>query len=214
MAQHMDYDTLHNQFETLALQEKEHLGKLDETIFKMGDLLNEANPDDEELERLAKEWGYSIVTLQNRRDVSRNIKKEERNSNLSWSAHSVTVKMRNREERNNLIKKGNVSAAEMTVAVQKKRQELGEIKPSRNSPYSVDNLRKLNFAGGLDISDGTNVVKVRATIIRGKVQITIDSDHPRVGKVAVDSIANDTKQIIEYELGDDYIWQEDAGVTV
>jgi hypothetical protein len=206
MAQNMTDDELQGQFELLALEEREHQGKLDETIFKMGDLLNEANPDDEMLELLAKKEGYSAVTLKQRRDVARNIRRDERHSGLSWSAHAATAKMKNREERNKLIQQGGKdqwTSPEMSLAVQKKRRELGEIRPARSTPYSADNLRKLNFAGGFDISDGVSVVKGRASIVNGRVQITLDCDHPRIDNVEVTSTGKDTKQIIEFTLGEE-----------
>jgi hypothetical protein len=202
MVQHMNYDQLHARFDELAQRERDHLGKLDQTIFAMGDLLNEANPDDEELERLGKEWGYALATLQQRRDIARNIKPGERHPELSFTAHAAAAALRNREERNKLIQQGGRerwTAQDMTSAVRQKRQELGETRKPKPSPY----IRQLNFSGGFDISDGHSTIKVRGTVVNGKVTLIVDSDHPRVDEVLVESIQRDMKQLFEFTVGDE-----------
>ena len=90
-------------FAGLADEEIERRGRLDETIFKMGDLLVQWQPTKATLLDLARDYGYKREALERRAYVALNITKADRNVNLSYSGHVEALKIDNVAARNELI---------------------------------------------------------------------------------------------------------------
>lgn len=193
------------EFDGLAVEEKADRSKLDRTILKMGALLVRWDPDQEMFDMLADRYGYAVATLKTRQNVAREIPEEHQHPELSYGAHVEAAKIRNREARWALIQEAGdarVTVDDMRIAVRDRRVELGEIRPAakRAAGYEKPDLSKLNWSGGFEISDGVNVLKGRATLVNGEVQLTLDSTSAALSEPRIVSISGGTKQIVEYTL--------------
>jgi hypothetical protein len=154
---------------------------------------------------LAERYGYSVATLKTRQNVAREIPEAHQHPELSYGAHAEAAKIRNRDARWALIQDAGdarITVDEMRIAVRDRRVELGEIRPpaKRAVGYAKPDLSKLNWSGGFEISDGVNVLKCRATLVNGAVQITLDSTSPNITDPQVVTISGGLKQIVEYNL--------------
>jgi len=193
------------EFDGLAIQEKADRSKLDQTILRMGALLVQWDPDQEMFDLLSQKYGYTVATLRTRQNVAREIPEAHQHPELSYGAHVEAAKIRNREARWELVKAAGetkMTVDEMRIAVRDRRVDLGEIRPpaKRAVGYVKPDLGKLNWSGGFEISDGVNVLKGRATLVNGEVQLTLDSTSRAVSEPRIVSISGGTKQIVEYTL--------------
>jgi hypothetical protein len=197
-----EYET---EFAGLSTQEKADRSKLDQTILEMGALLVRWDPDQEMFDMLSRKYGYTVATLKDRQNVAREIPEAHQHRSLSYRAHAEAAKIRNRDARWEMIRQAGEAAMtvdDVKVAVRERRIELGEIRPpaKRAVGYAKPDLSKLNWSGGFEISDGVNVLKCRATLVNGAVQITLDSTSPNVTDPQVVTISGGLKQIVEYTL--------------
>jgi hypothetical protein len=193
------------EFDHLAVEEKADRSKLDRTILKMGALLVRWDPDQEMFDLLAEKYGYTVTTLKTRQNVAREIPEAHQHPELSYGAHVEAAKIRNRDARWALIREAGdakMTVDDVRIAVRDRRVELGEIRPpaKRAVGYVKPDLSKLNWSGGFEISDGINVLKGRATLVNGEVQLTLDSTSPAVTEPRIVTISGGTKQIVEYTL--------------
>ena len=193
------------EFDGLATQEKADRSKLDQTILKMGALLVQWDPDQEMFDHLSRKYGYTVATLRARQNVAREIPEGHQHAGLSYGAHAEAAKIRNREARWELVAAAGdakMTVDDMRVAVRDRRVELGELKPpaKRSVGYAKPDLSKLNWSGGFEISDGVNVLKGRATLVNGEVQLTLDATSPNVTEPEVVMVSGGSKLILEYKL--------------
>lgn len=191
-AQFKTDDEFEDEFGALHDEEIAHQGKLNVTIFAMGDLLNRWQPNDKLLRKLAKDYGYRPATLVQRMYASREIPPEHRNQNLSFTAHLAVLDIKipdddrpDQAERaeaaqaaryellnDATVPLGEVTANKMKKLVRARRGELGQIDlrqrggGHRGDTQSMSEfearMAKLSRAGGCVISDQRNIVKVYA----------------------------------------------------
>lgn len=187
------------EFAELHEEEVTRQGKLNETIFSMGEMLNRWQPDQAMLGKLARQYGYKVKTLEARMIAARELPTEVRNPRLAYTSHLEVLKIAipNDDQpdlaeridaaqaaRRELIE-GNedITANQMRVKVDRKRVELGQIRPrdphGRTRAPALFNPLETKIANtghknGHDVSDKINLVQVRQEINGGKSKITVD----------------------------------------